>query len=52
MTRQYKASVLYIVHQARSPKPPVLRFMDVDVPGSETPVQATHLDHYQGWNFW
>lgn len=46
-SRQYRASVLYIVHQARSPQPPTLKFRDVDVPRSETPVQPTHLDHYQ-----
>ena len=48
----HRASVLVVVHQARSPQPPSLRFRDVDVVGSETPVTATHLDHYQGWNFW
>lgn len=46
-SRQWRASVLYIAHQARSPQPPMLRFRDVNIVRSETQVPPVHLDHYQ-----
>lgn len=51
LTRHWSGSVLVLVHQARCPSPPTLRFKDADA-RVEATVQAAHLDHYQGWNFW
>ncbi|KAJ9515395.1 hypothetical protein QJQ45_016390, partial [Haematococcus lacustris] len=51
-SRQYHASVMVVLHQALGPHPPLLHFRDQQLQGGSVAVQATHLDHYQGWNFW
>ncbi|GAX72780.1 hypothetical protein CEUSTIGMA_g236.t1 [Chlamydomonas eustigma] len=48
----YYASVLVVAHQCKGTTPPLLKFKDIEVPGSESHVKAQHLNHYRGYNFW